>query len=87
MAEPKARDVLLEALKQNEYVLESPEPTVTVASLGDSSVNLAVRSWIKSSTYAPASHNVTELIKKTLDASGISIPFPQRDVHMYRHDD
>ena len=83
----KARDVLLEALKQNEYVLESPEPTVTVASLGDSSVNLAVRSWIKSSTYAPASHNVTELIKKTLDANGISIPFPQRDVHMYRHDD
>jgi small conductance mechanosensitive channel len=83
----KARAVLLEALKGNDYVLASPEPKVTVASLGDSSVNLAVRPWIKASTYAPASHDVTELMKKTLDANGISIPFPQRDVHMYRHSD
>jgi small conductance mechanosensitive channel len=60
---------------------------VTVASLGDSSVNLAVRPWIRSADYAPASHDVTELMKKTLDANGINIPFPQRDVHMYRHDD
>ena len=82
-----AKRVLLEALKANEYVLESPEPKVTVASLGDSSVNLAVRPWIRSADYAPASHDVTELIKKTLDANGINIPFPQRDVHMYRHDD
>ena len=80
-----AKSVLLEAIKQNEYTLDEPAPKVTVASLGDSSVNLAVRPWIKSSTYAPASHSMTELMKKTLDKAGISIPFPQRDVHMYTH--
>jgi small conductance mechanosensitive channel len=83
----KAKEVLLAALTSSEYVLENPAPKVTVASLGDSSVNLAVRPWIRSADYAPASHDVTELMKKTLDANGINIPFPQRDVHMYRHDD
>lgn len=81
----KARSVLLEAVKESEYVLDEPAPKVSVAELGDSSVNLAVRPWIKSATYAPASHEVTERIKKALDAAGISIPFPQRDVHMYEH--
>ena len=79
----KARRVLLDAGSQSKYVLDAPKPSVTVAELGDSSVNLAVRPWIKSETYAPASHEVTERIKKALDAAGISIPFPQRDVHMH----
>ncbi len=80
-----AKQVLLEAIKKSEYTLPDPEPKVTVASLGDSSVNLAVRPWINAQDYAPASHELTEVIKKTLDAAGISIPFPQRDVHMYNH--
>ena len=80
-----ARRVLLDAVRKSEYVLDEPAPSISVASLGDSSVNLAVRPWIKSATYAPASHEVTERIKKALDAAGISIPFPQRDVHMYSH--
>ncbi len=79
----KAREVIIDAVKKSEYVLEDYEPTVTVAELGDSSVNLAVRPWIKSAKYAPASHEVTERIKKALDAAGISIPFPQRDVHLF----
>jgi small conductance mechanosensitive channel len=83
----KARDVVMKALKDSEYVQDEPEPTVTVASLGDSSVNLAVRPWVKSSEYAPASHALTERVKKALDANDITIPFPQRDVHMYHHDD
>lgn len=77
-----ARTALLAAVKQSEYVVDEPAPKVTVAELGDSSVNLAVRPWIKAETYAPASHEVTERCKKALDAAGISIPFPQRDVHM-----
>jgi len=81
----RARDVILDAVKASEYVLDDPAPAVTVAELGDSSVNLAVRPWVASSTYAPASHEITELVKKALDAAGISIPFPQRDVHMYEH--
>ncbi|MGB5542455.1 MAG: mechanosensitive ion channel domain-containing protein [Gammaproteobacteria bacterium] len=80
-----AKKVLLEAIIRNEYTLAEPEPKVTVASLGDSSVNLAVRPWINAMDYAPASHDLTEAIKKALDEAGISIPFPQRDVHMYSH--
>ena len=83
----KAKQVLLDAIKASDYTLDEPAPKVTVSSLGDSSVNLAVRPWIKSSTYAPASHEMTERIKKTLDAAGISIPFPQRDVHLYKTED
>lgn len=79
----KARDVLLSAVKESEYVLDEPAPAVSVAELGDSSVNLAVRPWVKSAKYAPASHEVTERVKKALDQAGISIPFPQRDVHVY----
>ena len=79
----KARDVLLAAVKESEYVLDDPAPGVSVAELGDSSVNLAVRPWVKSAKYAPASHEVTERVKKALDRAGISIPFPQRDVHVY----
>ncbi|MGI9265113.1 MAG: mechanosensitive ion channel family protein [Gammaproteobacteria bacterium] len=82
-----AKKVLLDAIKASEFTLDEPAPKVTVASLGDSSVNLAVRPWIKSSTYAPASHEMLERIKKTLDAAGISIPFPQRDVHIYKTED
>jgi small conductance mechanosensitive channel len=80
----RAKAVLLDAMKESDYCLDDPAPKVTVSSLGDSSVNLAVRPWIKSSTYAPASHEMTERIKKTLDAAGISIPYPQRDVHVYK---
>ena len=81
----KAREVILGAIRNSDYVLEDPAPKVTVAELGDSSVNLAVRPWVKSQTYAPASHEVTERIKKALDQAGVSIPFPQRDVHVYDH--
>lgn len=78
-----AREVLLSAVKESQYVLDTPEPAVSVASLGDSSVNLAVRPWVKAAKYAPASHEVTERVKKALDKAGISIPYPQRDVHVF----
>lgn len=83
----KAREVLLAAVKASEYVVDDPEPKISVAELGDSSVNLAVRPWVMSVSYAPASHEITERIKKALDAAGISIPFPQRDVHLFNHDE
>ena len=83
----KAREVILSAIKASDYVLDEPAPGVSVDELGDSSVNLAVRPWVMSATYAPASHEITERIKKALDAAGISIPFPQRDVHLFNHND
>ena len=82
----KARDVLLAAMKQSDYVLDDPAPSVGVAELGDNSVNLAVRPWVESSSYAPASLDITERVKKALDAADINIPYPQRDVHVYNHD-
>lgn len=83
----KARDVLMTAIKASDYVLDDPKPGISVAELGDSSVNLAVRPWVMSATYAPASHEITERIKKALDANGISMPYPQRDVHVFNHDE
>ncbi len=82
----KAREVILAALPKSEYVLDEPAPKVTVAGLGDSSVDLAVRPWIESSTYAPATHSVNEVIKKALDAANIEMPYPQTDVHIYKHE-
>lgn len=81
----KAREVILNAIKGNQYVVEEPAPKVTVAELGDSSVNLAVRPWVRSKEYAPASHDLNEVVKKALDAADINIPFPQRDVHIFNH--
>lgn len=82
----QAREVILAAIKESEYVVDDPPPAVTVAELGDNSVNLAVRPWVKSDTYAPASHEITERVKKALDKAGINIPYPQRDVHIFNHD-
>ncbi|MEM9173044.1 MAG: mechanosensitive ion channel domain-containing protein [Pseudomonadota bacterium] len=81
----KARDVILAAIKQSEYVVDSPAPSVSVAELADSSVNLAIRPWVQSGDYAPASHELAERVKKALDAAGVSIPFPQRDLHIIDH--
>tara|TARA_R110002049_G_scaffold293511_2_gene478568 strand:+ start:1673 stop:2494 length:822 start_codon:yes stop_codon:yes gene_type:complete len=82
----KAREVILDAVKKCEHVVAEPAPAVTVAELGDNSVNLAVRPWVISSKYAPASHELNEIVKKALDAAEINIPYPQRDVHIYNHD-
>ncbi len=82
----KARDVIMSAIKESDYVLDDPAPAVTVAELGDNSVNLAVRPWVESATYAPASHEITERVKKALDKAGINIPYPQRDVHIFKHE-
>ncbi len=83
----KAREVILAAIRDNQYVVKDPAPAVTVAELGDSSVNLAVRPWVHSSKYAPASHDLNEVVKKALDNAGVNIPFPQRDVHIFNHND
>ena len=53
--------------------------------LADSSVNFAVRPWVTVSDYWEVYSSLTETIKKSFDAEGISIPFPQRDVHVYQH--
>ena len=61
-----------------------PAPSIGVAELGDSSVNLNVRPWVKSEEYWDVRADFTEAIKLSFDEKGISFPYPQQDVHMYQ---
>ena len=79
-----AKQVLQRLLKADERVLADPEPTIVVSGLGDSSVNFAVRAWTKSADVWPVFWSMQEKVKEAFDAEGISIPFPQRDVHLYQ---
>lgn len=82
----KVRKVLEEILAEDERILKDPAPTIGVLELADSSVNFAVRPWAKVEDYWGVFFDTQEKIKKRFDAEGISIPFPQRDVHMYKTD-
>ncbi len=76
--------VLNEIVDKNARVLSDPEPTVAVLELADSSVNFAVRVWVNTSDYWPTYFEITEAVKLRFDEEGISIPFPQQDVHMHQ---
>ena len=80
---PKTEKVLQEILDSHEKVLEDPEPIVRLHELADSSVNFIVRPWVKKEDYWEVYWDVTRAVKMRFDEEGISIPFPQRDVHMY----
>lgn len=80
----KAKKVLEEILAADARVLKDPAPTVAVLELADSSVNFAVRPWVKTADYWAVFFDVTEQVKLRLDAEGISIPFPQTDVHLHQ---
>lgn len=78
----KAKEALLNMLKEDERVLKDKEYRVVVSALKDSCVELTVRFWVKSKDYWDAYYSITENTKKTLDKENISIPFPQLDVHI-----
>lgn len=80
----KAKDVLSRLVTDDPRVLTEPAPQVVVAALADSSVNFHVRPWVKTADYWGVYFDLTEKVKLTFDAEGISIPFPQRDVHLYQ---
>jgi len=77
-----ASEVLREVAGAHELVLDEPALTVHVDELADSSVNLFCRPWVKTRNYWQVHWDVTRQVKERFDAEGISIPFPQRDVHM-----
>jgi len=82
----KAKQVILKVAMDDERTLkEDNPPVVMVEALADSSVNIKLRVWVKSSDYWSLFFDTTETVKKQLDAAGINIPFPQRDVHLYQH--
>lgn len=74
----KTKDVLMEVLKSHPLVIESPEPTVNVLELADSSVNFAVRPWCKTDDYWTVYFDVIENTKIALDKAGIEIPYPHQ---------
>jgi small conductance mechanosensitive channel len=80
----KAKEVMAEVLSKESRILKDPAPTIAVSELADSSVNFVVRPWVKADDYWSVYFAITENVKKALDAAGISIPFPQRDVHVYQ---
>ncbi|HSN84438.1 MAG TPA: mechanosensitive ion channel domain-containing protein [Polyangiales bacterium] len=80
---PKAEKVLNEIVSSHEKVLEEPKPVVKLHELGESSVNFIVRPWSKTEDYWDVYWDVTREVKRRFDEEGISIPFPQRDVHIY----
>jgi len=81
----KARGIIKEIIDQDERVMKEPEPAIVVSELGDSSVNFTVRAWTAVGDYWSFYFDTIENVKKQFDAQGVSIPFPQRDVHIYEH--
>ena len=81
---PKTERVLQEILDNDDKVLKEPEPIVRLHELGDSSVNFVVRPWVNTDDYWDVYWRVTRAVKIRFDEEGISIPFPQRDVHVYK---
>lgn len=77
-----AKSVLEDIIKADERVLADPAPFVGVKELGDSSVNFAFRPWVKSEDYWAVHFDMMEKVKLTFDEKGISIPYPQMDVHL-----
>jgi small conductance mechanosensitive channel len=81
----KARALMADIIAADDRILKDPAPQIAVSELADSSVNFVVRPWVKVEDYWGVYFDLTEKIKKSFDANGVSIPFPQRDVHVYQH--
>jgi len=80
----RAREILSRLLRDDPRILEDPEPLVAVHELGDSSVNFVVRPWVAADDYWSVYRALTERVKLAFDEAGISIPFPQSDVHLHQ---
>ncbi len=80
----KAKDTLENILAGEDLILKDPAPTVAVSNLGASSVDLVVRPWVKTEDYWDVYFSLTEKIKLTFDKEGISFPFPQQDIHLFK---
>ena len=79
----QTKDILEGLAKADTRILTDPATTIAVAELADSSVNLVFRPWVKTDDYWAVRFDLTESIKNALDEAGISIPFPQQDVHLF----
>lgn len=78
----KTKQVLARVLESEERILSLPAPTIGVLALADSSINIAVRPWVKSEEYWKVYYDTLQAIKEELDREGIQIPYPQVDMHI-----
>lgn len=78
----KAKKVILDVLANDSRILKDPAPTVAVSNLGESSVDIVVRPWVKTPDYWAVYFDTVERVKVALDENGITIPFPQRFIHL-----
>jgi|TARA_B110000438_G_scaffold119415_2_gene116503 small conductance mechanosensitive channel len=83
----KAKEVLMDELVKHPNVLKAPAPVVEIWEYADSSINFIVRPWVETSNWFSTRCELMSTIKKRLDAEGMSIPYPQRDVHMIKDAD
>jgi len=81
----RVRRCIQDVINSDVRVLKDPEASILVKELSNSSVNFQLRAWVKGSDYWDVYFDVIEAVKKRFDAEGITIPFPQRDVHIYDH--
>jgi len=82
----KVRKTIEDLIAAEDRILAEPAPTIAVSALADSSVNFVVRPWVNAADYWGVMFDMTEAIKKRFDKEGISFPFPQQDVHLYKQD-
>lgn len=82
----KARSVLLDIARSHGKVLDDPPAEVLVTGLGESSVDLVLRAWVKTPDYIATQSELTEALRNRFFEAGLSIPYPQRDLHVYHHD-
>ena len=80
----KAAKILEDIVSKHELVLKEPEPIIRLHELADSSVNFVCRPWTKTADYWTVYWDVTRTVKERFDKEGVSIPFPQQDVHIYK---
>lgn len=80
----KAKSIIEKLYADDERILTNPQPIVAVAALGESSIDLFVRPWVKKEDYWGVHSDLQQAIKEQFDAEGISIPFPQRDIHLHQ---
>jgi small conductance mechanosensitive channel len=80
----KAQKILERVVSENKLILDDPQPNIRVHELADSSVNFICRPWTKTEHYWDVYWDLTRKVKENFDAEGVSIPFPQRDVHLFQ---
>ncbi|MBD3821375.1 MAG: mechanosensitive ion channel [Thiotrichales bacterium] len=79
----KAKSILEQLVQEDERILKDPQPTIALSELGDSSINFIVRPWVNAADYWTVLWDMNEKVKLAFDDAGISIPYPQMDVHLH----